>query len=128
VRRQIGHVTLALMLLAVATFLIVGACGASSRRSAIRDTFTATQAASAAFVAFDRQHQLEIVAAAKTEPEARAALDAYRVNRDRVEAVLVFAWQSIGAAATANDDPSFQKMLAAVLSLSAELKELGVKL
>jgi len=106
--------------------LFVIACGASSRQTTIRDTFIATQAASVAFIAFDREHQQAIVSAATSKADGAAALEAYRAKSARVAEAFTAVWISIGAAATANDDPSFSGMLRAALSLSAELKTMGV--
>ena len=114
------------LLLDLALMAALWSCGANSRSTAIHDTYVATTIAATAFETYDREHELALVAAAKTKPEGQAALDAWGLERDKVNAVFTAVWRSIAAASEINDDPTYQGMLAAAMQLSAELKSLGV--
>ncbi len=114
-RRSIGVIVLVLVVLG---------CGASSRQAAIRDTYEAGQIASSAFEAFDKQHQLAIVALAPTEAEGRSELDAYRARRAGVLAALEAFWLAVGAAITVNDDASFSGMIKAWSAVGAQISVL----
>jgi len=103
-------------------------CGAPAREKAISATLTATQAAAVAFVAFDGQHQLDIVNDAKSKPEGQAALLGWHVERDKVQGALVATFETIAAAATINNEQSLDAMLKAFGELKAALTAIGVKI
>lgn len=105
---------------------LVAGCGASQRERTIRDTFAATDAAAAGFVAFDGRHQHDLVVAAKSEPEGKAALEMWRVNQLRAEMAIAAVYRAIAVAATIEDDKSLEGMIQAALILSQELKAIGV--
>lgn len=99
---------------------------ATGREKAIRTTLITTDAAKAAFVAFDRQHQLDLVAQAPDRAAGEAALVAWRAKQAEAEKAFEVTYRGIAAAATLNDDPSFNGMVQAAALLAAELKTLGV--
>jgi len=82
------------------------ACAASTRSKALTDTKTAIDAAAVAYDAYDKAHQLQIVAAAADKARGQTALTQYRAEQSKVEQLFVVAYQAIATALTVNTDPS----------------------
>lgn len=112
--------------LAPIVLALVFACGASAREKTIKTTYVAVNAAATGFVAFDKKHQLDVVAQAKDRATAEAELAAWRAKQADVERAVSAAFRAIAAAAIANDDPSVAGMLQAATVLSGLLHDLGV--
>jgi hypothetical protein len=114
-------------------------CAASTRTTALTTVELGVNAASAALVAYDKDHQVDIAntaaeASAKaTSLEAgkaaladgRAKLAAYLAKRAIVDKLLIAAWSAISIATTINDDPSLtgaqealKQLVAAVVALT----------
>lgn len=111
-----------LLLLVVA----LAACGASSRQKTISTTLATVNAASDAFVAYDKDHRSHIVAEAKSHDEGQAALDAWDGTVAKVQLAIGAAYKAIATAATLNDDPSLAGMVQAALIVKTELDTLGI--
>jgi hypothetical protein len=94
-------------------------CGASARERVIRATFVTINSARDGFTTFDAQHQQQIIDDAKTLDEGKAALVAYRHNRETVLVILVDAYLALSTAVLA-DDP---KSLAILLEVADHLKQ-----
>jgi len=102
------------------------ACAASTRSKALTDTKTAIDAAAVAYDAYDKAHQLQIVAAAADKASGQTALTQYRAEQSKVEQLFVVAYQAIATALTVNTDPSAATAATALTNLLAELRADGV--
>lgn len=111
--------TLAALLVGVA--LVGGGCTPDTRRDTIHAALVTTDTARAGFVAWDREHQLDIVARAETRETGQAALVEYRAKRDAIVSKLVGVYRAIAAASIANDDQSLVSLLAAANQLHQAL-------
>ena len=89
----------------IAVIALLVACGGSSFNERANKSLTtalgATNAARDTFVSWDKQHQLDLVAAATTEEAAKAELELYRAKRQQVVRAFTVAYSAIAAAATA---------------------------
>ena len=101
------------------------ACGPSSREKTIQTTLTATNAASAAFVEYDKLHQADIVTRAANRSDGEAQLGAWRTTQREVLVLFSDAYRTIAAAAVANDDPSLAAMASAAGALTKTLHDIG---
>src|SRR4029077_11883552 len=104
------------------------ACSPSSQQKAVQDTFAGLNVASAAFLAYDNQHQQSIVAAAPDKATGEKQLATYRVEQGKVQELLTVGYQTVAAAAIVVSQPNVDTMLTAALNLYNELKSIGVKL
>jgi|HubBroStandDraft_6_1064221.scaffolds.fasta_scaffold238091_2 hypothetical protein len=104
------------------------ACSPSSQQKAISTTLTAVNAASAAFVTFDSQHQQDIVSQATSKEAGQAALASYRAEQTKVATLFAGAYRAIAAAATVVNSPNIDGMIAAAALVAQELQSLGVKI
>ncbi len=115
------------LLLAIAFLISVPACGASARDRAVQSALVTTNAARDVFIAFDRQHQAAIVAAATSEVGGAAALAEYRTKRAIAVTYFEALYRALAIAAVITDDPNNLTVLArAAGMLFAELRVLGV--
>jgi hypothetical protein len=113
--------------LTVIVALLFG-CAASTQQTAINDTLTAVNAASAAFVAFDASHQQSIVGSAADKASGAAALAAWRTGpQAKVQLALTAAYRAVAIAATAVTQPNVDGAISAATQLAALLASLGVK-
>ncbi len=101
----------------------ISAC-ANQRTSTIHSSLVAVNVARDGFVAWDRQHQHEIVKAATTRDEVQRNIADYIVKRAPVVEGFEAAYRALAIAATQSDDTS----LAAALRAGAELFEQVKKL
>lgn len=125
--KQTGAAALLLVAAIGGGALAVGSAGCShdARGKTIHATLVATDTAHAGFVAYDRQHQLDLVAKATTREEGAQALAEYRTRRDElVVPKLVAVYRALAAAAIANDDQSLLSLLAAANQLHQALTAL----
>lgn len=114
---------LAALLVGVA--LVAGpGCTHDTRRDTIHAALVATDSARAGFVAWDREHQLDLVERATTREGGAAALAEYRGKRDGLTEKLVGVYRAIAAASLANDDQSLASLLAAADQLHEALSAL----
>jgi hypothetical protein len=95
------------------------ACSASQRADTLRGTLIAVNAARDGFVAWDRQHQNQLVGKANSQQEAEQWLDDYRAKRTPVINTFEVVYRALALAATQTDQPS----LIAALNTSADLIE-----
>lgn len=82
--------------------VVVTACSGSIKQradTALSTALLATNAARDQFLAWDKAHQLELIAAAQTRAQGEAALAAYRAKREPVLHAFTVAYAAIGAAA-----------------------------
>lgn len=79
--------------------LLVGACSANARETALTRTLDSLNAAHAGFVEFDKDHQNRIVEQAENYEDGAADLARYRVRREPVLRAFVVAYSAVAAAA-----------------------------
>jgi hypothetical protein len=103
-----------------------GANAAATRQKTITTALVSVDASQAAFIAYDGQHQLDIVAAAKTREEAEKNLADYRAKRAKFNLVIKSAYAAIGVAAQVDNDHSVSGMVMAAAMVAQELATLGV--
>jgi hypothetical protein len=103
---------------------IVGGCGPNRRTRTLKATLTAINAARDGFVAWDRDHQHQIVEKATTRDTAQLELDSYRMRREAIVAGFTAAYRALAAAATSGDEASLRAALAAAGELHDALKKL----
>lgn len=84
--------------------LVVAACGASQREKTINATALALRGATTAFLSYDEHKQADIVNAAPTLDEGKAALQAYREKRAPVQKSLETAYTALGLALVLDSD------------------------
>lgn len=103
----------AVVLALAAAFIVVpvsalsAGCGAAQTRSTVVTTAKTTAATvhgalnslQGVFVEWDRQHQLDLVAAATTHESGEAALAAYRARRQKLYKLFAVAYAAIDAVA-----------------------------
>jgi hypothetical protein len=118
--------------LALMLAFILAACGAHARQTTIRITYESTNIADDQLMAFTKIRSKAIVddakAAGKTKEAAGAELDAFLAKAQHAQLTVNAVYRMVGAAAALNDDRSLSTLLAVFSMLTAELKELGVKL
>ena len=107
--------------------LALVACGASQQETTLRATLVALNTAEAALVAYDAQHQSDIVSKATSAADGRSELDAYRLKRAKVVDSILAAYRAEALAAVIKaDDKSLATLLYAAGIVESELRELGV--
>lgn len=105
---------------------VIGMVGcAGGRDELLSKTLAGVNAAHEAFVAYDREHQAEIVDTAKTHDEGAAALAGYRGARAKVSIAFVAAYGAIAAASTDLTDEGLTKAAFAARDLVQALRALG---
>jgi hypothetical protein len=109
-----------------ATVANSAACGPSSRTKALQASLTTLNAARAGFVAYDGQHQQDLVAHANARADAEASLAAWRTSQHEVELGFSDAYRLIAAAALANDAPSLAAAVGAATAVEKTLHDFGV--
>lgn len=128
-----SHAPVLLLFVSMFFMLLVAvpACGPNKRAQSIQTTLIAVNAARDGFVAWDRQHQSNIVdtAAARqaTRDEVVRELDAYHIKRAKVTASFEIAYRALAIAATQSDEASLRAALAKAGELRDALLGLGVK-
>lgn len=94
------------IILAFAITLITCGCGASAREKTIHATFISVTAARDGFVAWDAQHQLDVVKASSSAVMGEVALSDYHAHRVKVTVALEAAYRALAAAAIIESDPT----------------------
>lgn len=115
------------ILAVLAVFLSCGVvlgCSVSQRQKTLRAGLVAVDATRDGFIEWDAQHQLRIVEEAASKEEAHAKLESYRTKRLKVSTLFESVYRAIAAAATNEDDTSFQKANELIRSVLAEVKNL----
>jgi hypothetical protein len=107
--------------------LVPAACSPSQRDRAISTTYASLNAASSAFLTFDRQHQAELIAAAPDKLSAQADLTNYRARRAPVQDSFVAAYRALIAATLLKDDLSLSNAVQAAALVAESLADFGVK-
>jgi hypothetical protein len=105
--------------------LLVLACGASARETAIKTSLAVVDTARDGFVTWDRLHQEELFKGAASGDDARHLVLAYREKREPVLLAFEVAYKAIAHAAVLSDDHSLEIMLGVVIDLQAEVTKLG---
>lgn len=95
------------------------ACSGSKRTRTLQTTLAAVNAARDGFIAWDKQHQLELVKNASSRDETDKSLGDYHKRREPVVTGFEVVYRAIALAATQNDGPS----LSAALDKASELYE-----
>lgn len=128
-RRRLG----VLAVIVINTLLYVGlahvavtAAGCAGRDALLSKTLAGVNAARDGFAPYDKDHQAEIVEAAKTREEGVAALSDYRAKRNKVTVAFVAAYGAIAAASVDLTDESLTKAAFAARDLVSALRALGV--
>lgn len=112
----------------VLALLVLVACTTSTRSKAINDTLLGTNAAVAAFEAYDKLHQVSLASSAPDKATGEAELAAWAVTVAKVEKAIADTYKAITAAQGANDDPSLAAAVTAGKVLLGILTDVGVKL
>ena len=104
-------------------------CGAGQRNNTIRAGVVTLNAARDGFLAWDGEHQMQIVKDATTYEEGRKRLDDYRALRDDVIKTFFAVYNFFIGAATQSDDPSLktafreaEKLYATIVKLKDDAK------
>lgn len=114
-----------LVMLAAVGFALM-ACGAASRQKTITTALVTVDTVEAAFLAYDGQHQLDIVAQALNKDDGAEKLKAYRNERAKFNLVMKTAYATIKTAAQIDDDHSVAGMVTAVAGAVQEAATLGI--
>lgn len=77
---------------------IIAAGCVSARRDAVRYSIAALDTAQAGFLAYDAEHQEQLVFEAGSRAEGEASLRLYRVKLERVKAALIVAYSALSLA------------------------------
>jgi hypothetical protein len=96
----------------------------SSRSTTLHDTLIVLEGVQEVFLAWDAQHQKDIVAQAATPEAGAAALATYQVTRNKIIAAIALALDAIHLASSENDAPSLQAALAAAAQIENDIKGL----
>lgn len=113
----------------VSIFLIlmvaVPSCsGTTQRTKTLQTTLVAVNAARDGFVAWDRQHQHELVEKATSKDDALLAIDAYHKKREPITSSFEVVYRAVAVAATQTDEVSLKAALAKAGELYDALKKL----
>lgn len=114
-------------------FAVLAGCSASARESTIKGTFVTVNAARDGFLAYDRAHEMSLVAHCDPAVESRdacvakvaastAALAEYQAKRAKVDGLFVGAYHSIAAAELLNTEQTVASMIAAAAQVYAAVK------
>lgn len=98
---------------------------ASVREKTIRATLTTTDAARAAFMAYDTAHQEHIARTAPDAVAARGQLANWQVEWAKVDNLFVSTYAAIAAAAALDTDISVATLMGAATALATEMKTIG---
>lgn len=112
--------------LILALALMCGACAASAREKTITATYVSLNAADAAYIAWNKKHEADLIAAA-APGQAEAALTNYKAQKAPVDTGFKLAYKTLIAAVQVNDDPSLKAALKAAADLMTDIAALGVK-
>lgn len=99
-------------------------CHPTTRETTIKVALSSADAASAGFIAWDREHQAAIVASAKSHEDGATKLGAYRSKQADVLLAFVALYQSIAIAATLNDSQSVAAIVLAAGHLQEAIREI----
>lgn len=114
VRSITGKAPVAALALLLGVAALLPGCASSTRESTIKTAMVAVDASSAAFAAYDKSHQSEIVQHATSLDDGKAKLEVYRKKQDEVRRAFVVAYSAIGAAAALSDEQSIAAMQVAL--------------
>ncbi len=127
-RRHLPALCLYLVVFAACLTVTQGlGCGSNSRTTAIQTSLVAVNAARDGFVAYDRQHQIDIADAATSKEEAKAQLQAYRKDRELLLHSFEVVYRALAIAATQNDAPSLTDAVRQATALAESIKKLTAK-
>lgn len=112
---------LALFVLGAA--LVTGGCGVSAE-TAVNTATSISSAADAAFLAYDHQHEADLLAASSTRIEFDAKLATYLKKRKRVDDTLLALRDAIDLARTAKDNKSIAAIAPAALAFEQSVTAL----
>lgn len=110
---------------AAIVFAWMAAGCATAREKTIRATLTTTDAARAAFMAYDVAHIEHIARTAPDEPTANGQLATWQVEWLKINGLLLATYSAIAAAATLDTATSVTTLLGAATSLANEMKAIG---
>ncbi len=118
-------------LLAVIACLALVACGASQRQTTLANTVNAFGVVKTAFIAYDGQHEANIVNGCDVKApaaECTAKLAAYRAERAKFLTALVAGYQAVVDAYRLDTDPSVAAAAVAAVSIRKALQSLGANI
>lgn len=114
----------------VSAFLVMlvlsPACSGHQRTKTLSAALSAVNAARDGFLAWDKQHQLELVKAGASRDEIDKALADYHGKREPVVAAFEVVYRAIAVAATQSDGPSLSAALEKAKQLHEALIALGM--
>lgn len=107
-------------------FVVAALAGCGGQQKAILGIEKGLHTAGEAYVAWDKTHQEQIVAEAKTEAEATERIAAYRVKRAEVMRAFVIAYDLLALAMTDPKDTShYLDALMAAKDVFMRIKDLA---
>lgn len=123
----------ALIAIAAAGLPSLGGCAANQRETTIKAAMVSVDSARDGFLAYDRAHELSLVAhcdpAVDTKEQCAAKVDAsnkalaaYQAKRAKIDPLFGAAYRAVAAAELLADDPSLTGMQAAIAQLIDALK------
>lgn len=98
---------------------VLDGCSSHARHDTLVATFKTTNAARDAFLAWDKQHQAEIVANATSREDGEAKLAAYRVKQADIAVQFERFYIAIGDAFVADDDVTLKNVVNLSLAVKA---------
>lgn len=124
IRAQSSALWMFVSLFLVMIAITPGCSGPTKRTRTLQTTLTAVNAARDGFVAWDRQHQHELVEKATTKDAANQAIDAYHKKREPITTSFEIVYRAVAMAATQTDELSMQAALAKAGELYDAIKKL----
>lgn len=104
------------------------ACGATGNEKILHDSYAVAIVADDHLDTFSHDQEKAILAAATTKDEFVAKISTLRTKVNHATVTIDTVIRAVAAAAVLKDDHSLSTVVQLVLSLRAELTELGVKL
>lgn len=119
-----------LSILVLGSGLTMNGCSHDARATTIKTALISADALEAGFLAWDRQHELDLVASATSPGDATTKLDAYHAKRSKVDLVFALYFKAVAVASQLNDDHSVASIALAAIEVEktiADLKNGGTK-
>jgi hypothetical protein len=128
------------LILVAFVHLVLAACSATTQQLTLKTSIATADASRAAYFAYDKQHQKDIVdqqvamvvagtkTKAQADVDARAALEVWRKEQAQALLAIDSAYRAVGVYASMKDDPTnLQNLNSALDMLQSELVAIGAK-
>jgi hypothetical protein len=110
----------------IAIIWLLAGCGASAREKTLSATFVATHAAAVELTSYADRREGEIVKDATSADDGRAKLAAFRAKVDHAEKAIDAVYELVKIAALLKDEQSLAILIQAAITLTSDLKDMGV--